>query len=94
MSEIRLHNVTKRFGDIVAVDDVSIDVNEGEFVVLLGPSGAGKTTTLRLIAGLERPEEGKKFNPHELSKALSAAGMNNRAILEAKSALAHAGLID
>ncbi|MEX3764019.1 ABC transporter ATP-binding protein [Paraburkholderia phenoliruptrix] len=61
MSEIRLESVTKRFGDIVAVDDVSIDVKEGEFVVLLGPSGAGKTTTLRLIAGLERPDEGEIF---------------------------------
>ncbi|ADG20253.1 ABC transporter related protein [Paraburkholderia atlantica] len=61
MSEIRLDGVTKRFGDIVAVDDVSFDVKEGEFVVLLGPSGAGKTTTLRLIAGLERPDEGEIF---------------------------------
>ncbi|MGF6650420.1 multiple sugar transport system ATP-binding protein [Paraburkholderia youngii] len=61
MSEIRLHGVMKRFGDIVAVDDVSFDVKEGEFVVLLGPSGAGKTTTLRLIAGLERPDEGEIF---------------------------------
>src|SRR6201991_2549670 len=59
MSEIRLEQVTKRFGDIVAVDNVSIDVKEGEFVVLLGPSGAGKTTTLRLIAGLERPDAGE-----------------------------------
>jgi multiple sugar transport system ATP-binding protein len=61
MSEIRLQQVTKRFGDIVAVDKVSLDVKEGEFVVLLGPSGAGKTTTLRLIAGLERPDEGEIF---------------------------------
>jgi multiple sugar transport system ATP-binding protein len=61
MAEIQLRNVTKRFGDIVAVDNLSIDVKEGEFVVLLGPSGAGKTTTLRLVAGLERPDAGDVF---------------------------------
>jgi multiple sugar transport system ATP-binding protein len=58
MAEIHLRHVSKRFGDIVAVDDLSFDVKHGEFVVLLGPSGAGKTTTLRLVAGLERPEAG------------------------------------
>ena len=58
MAEIQLRNVSKRFGDIRAVDDLSIDVGDGEFIVLLGPSGAGKTTTLRLIAGLERPDAG------------------------------------
>ena len=46
-------SVTKRFGDIEAVRDLSLDIANGEFVVLLGPTGAGKTTTLRLIAGLE-----------------------------------------
>jgi multiple sugar transport system ATP-binding protein len=58
MAEVQLQNVSKRFGSTVAVDDLSIDVKDGEFVVLLGPSGAGKTTTLRLIAGLERPDAG------------------------------------
>src|SRR6266702_6028711 len=58
MAEIQLRNVSKRFGDILAVDDLSLDVKDGEFVVLLGPSGAGKTTTLRLIAGLEKPDTG------------------------------------
>jgi multiple sugar transport system ATP-binding protein len=58
MAEVQLRNVSKRFGSIVAVDDLSIDVKDGEFVVLLGPSGAGKTTTLRLIAGLEGPDAG------------------------------------
>src|SRR6266702_2063889 len=58
MAEIQLRNVSKHFGDILAVDDLSIDVKDGEFVVLLGPSGAGKTTTLRLIAGLEKPDTG------------------------------------
>jgi multiple sugar transport system ATP-binding protein len=59
MAEVQLQNVSKRFGETVAVDDLSIDVKDGEFVVVLGPSGAGKTTTLRLIAGLERPDAGE-----------------------------------
>ena len=58
MAEIALAGVTKRFGSTVAVDDLSLTVGDGEFVVLLGPTGAGKTTTLRLIAGLERPDTG------------------------------------
>ena len=56
---IRVDRVTKRFGDFVAVDDVSLDVGRGEFFSLLGPSGCGKTTTLRMIAGFERPTEGR-----------------------------------
>ena len=55
---VRLSGVTKRFDDVVAVDDVSLDIHEGEFFSLLGPSGCGKTTTLRMIAGLEFPTEG------------------------------------
>src|SRR6202790_3640919 len=58
MASVALSHVRKRFGDIVAVDDLTLDVASGEFFVLLGPSGAGKTTTLRLIAGLERPDGG------------------------------------
>jgi iron(III) transport system ATP-binding protein len=55
---IRLERVTKRFGDVVAVDDASLCVDRGEVVALLGPSGCGKTTLLRLIAGFERPNAG------------------------------------
>ena len=58
MSAVELRGVTKRFGHHVAVDDVSLEVREGEFLSLLGPSGCGKTTTLRLVAGFERPDAG------------------------------------
>lgn len=61
MAEVALHGVTKRFGDTVAVEDLSLDVADGEFIVLLGPTGAGKTTTLRLVSGLERPDHGALF---------------------------------
>src|SRR5688572_19143315 len=59
MARIRLENVSKKFGPHTAVDDLSIDVANGEFFVLLGPTGAGKTTTLRMIAGLEKPTAGR-----------------------------------
>jgi spermidine/putrescine transport system ATP-binding protein len=55
---VELAAVTKRFGEFVAVDDLSLDIYEGEFFSLLGPSGCGKTTTLRMIAGFEEPTEG------------------------------------
>ncbi len=58
MADVVVRNVTKSFGDHVAVDDLSLRIADGEFVLLLGPTGAGKTTTLRLIAGLERPDSG------------------------------------
>src|SRR5258708_35202345 len=58
MAEIVLQHVSKRFGEVEAVHDLSLNIADGEFIVLLGPTGAGKTTTLRLIAGLEYPDEG------------------------------------
>jgi spermidine/putrescine transport system ATP-binding protein len=55
---VELTGVTKRFGEVVAADDVNLEIGDGEFFSLLGPSGCGKTTTLRMIAGLEYPTEG------------------------------------
>jgi len=65
MSEVRIENISKKFGDTDAVSNLSFTIKHGEFVVLLGPTGAGKTTTLRLIAGLEDPDEGKIFINNE-----------------------------
>jgi putative spermidine/putrescine transport system ATP-binding protein len=56
---VRLDTVTKRFGDVVAVHDLTLDIADGEFFSMLGPSGSGKTTTLRMIAGFERPTSGR-----------------------------------
>lgn len=68
MSSIQINNVTKRFGDFTAVRDLSIDIEEGEFVALLGPSGCGKTTTMNMIAGLEEPSQGQiLFDGQDLS---------------------------
>jgi putative spermidine/putrescine transport system ATP-binding protein len=57
--DVRLVDLTRRFGDVTAVDAVSLDIARGEFFTLLGPSGSGKTTTLRLIAGFELPDAGR-----------------------------------
>ena len=58
MAFIEIQNLFKRFKDVVAVNRIALEVNRGEMLTLLGPSGCGKTTTLRCIAGLEKPEEG------------------------------------
>jgi len=57
--DVELRDVTKRYGDVVAVDAVSLQIRDGEFFALLGPSGCGKTTTLRLVAGFEQPTRGE-----------------------------------
>lgn len=61
MAEVALNAISRRFGDTQAVDDLTLTVGDGEFVVLLGPTGAGKTTTLRLIAGIEKADKGSVF---------------------------------
>jgi multiple sugar transport system ATP-binding protein len=58
MADLRLSGISKNFGNVQAVQGLDLDVASGEFIVLLGPSGAGKTTTLRLVAGLEKPDAG------------------------------------
>ncbi len=66
MPEIRLKNITKKFGKFLAVDNLNLNINDREFVTLLGPSGCGKTTTLRMIAGLETPTEGEIWIDNKL----------------------------
>ena len=61
MVSVRLENVTKGFGEVVAADSITLTIEHGEFFTFLGPSGCGKTTTLRIIAGLEYPDEGRVF---------------------------------
>ncbi len=73
MAHIKLENVVKRYGDVVAVKDFNLEIHDKEFVVFLGPSGCGKTTTLRLIAGLETPEEGDIFIDGQRVNDLSPA---------------------
>ena len=80
--DVRLLGVRKAYGDVIAVDGVDLEVEAGEFFTLLGPSGSGKTTTLRLIAGFERPDEGRV--------ELSGFDVTNRAPYERDVTVEHA----
>ncbi len=66
MATIYLENVVKRYGDVLAVDNLSLEIKDGSFTTLLGPSGCGKTTTLRMIAGLEEPTSGTIKTDHQV----------------------------
>jgi multiple sugar transport system ATP-binding protein len=69
MAEVTLTNITKRFGEFTAVDDVSMVIEDGKFTVLVGPSGCGKTTTLRMVAGLEDATQGEiRIGPRVVNK--------------------------
>jgi multiple sugar transport system ATP-binding protein len=73
MTSLTLQSITKTFKDVTALDDVSFEVEDGEFFVLLGPTGAGKTTTLRVIAGLERQDAGHVlFNGEQMDGTIPA----------------------
>src|SRR5260370_17422089 len=74
MAEVALIEVSKSFGAVEAVRDLSLSIANGEFVVLLGPTGAGKTTTLRLIAGLEQPDRGNVLIHGRAATAEGTAG--------------------
>ena len=58
MARVVLKNVTKRYGNVLAVDNIDLEIKDKEFIVLVGPSGCGKSTTLRMVAGLEEITEG------------------------------------
>src|SRR2546426_6684213 len=73
---IELRNVSKQFGDVLAANSVTFSVREGELMALLGPSGGGKTTVLRMIAGLERPTDGDVFIRGERVNDLSVQQRN------------------
>jgi multiple sugar transport system ATP-binding protein len=73
MSQLNLQNVTKEFGPIKALNDISFEVKDKEFFVLLGPTGAGKTTTLRVVSGLEKPESGHVLFDGEIVDSFTPA---------------------
>ncbi|PWK76845.1 ABC transporter ATP-binding protein [Aminobacter sp. AP02] len=89
MAEIVLDNVTKTFGGTVALDNVSLTVPDGSFVVLLGPTGAGKTTTLRMVSGLDMPDSGEVHIGGRPMKGLSPAERNVAMVFQQYSLYPH-----
>jgi multiple sugar transport system ATP-binding protein len=94
MAEIRLESVAKHFGDVTAVEGIDLTVHDGEFVVLLGPTGAGKTTTLRLIAGLEKPDAGRVHIGGRDAAPLSPAERNVAFVFQQYSLYPHLSVFD
>ncbi len=89
MAEVELRNVTKTYGDTVALDGVSLTIPDGAFVVLLGPTGAGKTTTLRMVSGLDQPDEGEvRMNGQSLN-GLTPAQRNVAMVFQQYSLYPH-----
>ena len=82
MANVTLKNITKRFRNVTALKDVSFEIKDGEFFVLLGPTGAGKTTTLRVIAGLEKQDEGSVLIDGENMKDITPSGRDVAFVFE------------
>ncbi|RMF37210.1 MAG: ABC transporter ATP-binding protein, partial [Alphaproteobacteria bacterium] len=91
---VRLDKVTRRFGDVVAVDSVSFEVARGELVTLLGPSGCGKTTMLRLVAGLELASEGRIEIAGRDVTALSASQRDVAMVFQSYALFPHMSVFD
>ena len=89
MAEVVLENVTKRFGDTLALDNVNLTVPDGAFVVLLGPTGAGKTTTLRMVSGLDKPDSGEVYIDGEPMNGLTPAQRNVAMVFQQYSLYPH-----
>jgi iron(III) transport system ATP-binding protein len=86
---VRLRDLRKDFGDTVAVDDVDLDIAEGEFFALLGPSGCGKTTTMRLIGGFEQPTAGDVFIGGDRANDLAPHARNTGMVFQSYALFPH-----
>src|SRR6187402_309488 len=94
MADVHIKGVSKSFGDHVAVNGLDLNIADGEFVVLLGPTGAGKTTTLRLIAGLERPDAGTIEIGGHNATTLSPAERDTAFVFQQYSLYPHLSVFD
>lgn len=89
MNKVRLTNLSKRFGSVVAVNDLNLEINDGEFMALIGSSGCGKTTTLRLIVGLERPDGGDIYIDNERMNDVDVGRRNVQLIFQSLALWPH-----
>ncbi|TIT15507.1 MAG: ABC transporter ATP-binding protein, partial [Mesorhizobium sp.] len=94
MADVHIKGVSKSFGETVAVDNLDLQIKDGEFVVLLGPTGAGKTTTLRLVAGLERPDSGTIHIAGRDATVLSPAERDTAFVFQQYSLYPHLSVYD
>lgn len=94
MADVHIKGVTKNFGEHVAVNNLDLKIKDGEFVVLLGPTGAGKTTTLRLVAGLERPASGTIHIGGHDATMLSPAERDTAFVFQQYSLYPHLSVYD
>lgn len=94
MAEVVLENITMRYGNTVAVDNMNLTIGDGELIVLLGPTGAGKTTTLRVIAGLEKPDQGRLLIGGKDMTQIQPAGRDVAMVFQEYSLYPHYSVYD
>ena len=94
MADISLRNVVRRFKSVTAVDGLSLEIADGEFTVLLGPTGAGKTTTLRIVAGLEQPDQGEVWIDGRNARDLEPASRDVAFVFQQYSLYPHLSVFD
>ncbi len=94
MVRVRLENLTKIFGKVVAVDNLNLDIKDGEFVALLGPSGCGKTTTLLMIAGIYRPTKGYIYFDDQVVNDLEPKDRNIGMVFQSYALYPHMTVYD
>ena len=94
MSSVRLENINKSFDNINALSNLNLNIKDGEFFVLLGPTGAGKTTTLRIISGLEKPDSGKIMFNEEIVNEVQPAFRDTSYVFQQYSLYPHYSVYD
>ena len=94
MASIKLKNVYKSFGKITALENLNLEIFDGEFFVLLGPTGAGKTTALRIISGLEQPDEGNIFFDEDIINDVQPAFRDTSYVFQQYSLYPHYSVYD
>jgi putative spermidine/putrescine transport system ATP-binding protein len=91
---VTFENVTRQFGQVKAVDNVSFEVRDGEFFTFLGPSGSGKTTCLRLIAGFEQPDSGTVYIDKQATNHLPPYERNVHTVFQDYALFPHMSVLD